>query len=404
MAPDEPIELVRLRRVVSDHYVTLVLVFLLVGSVGAWAGYAPHVDPGTRTEERTVATWSRSGGFTHGATVTRTNPIYETGTELRDRRAYFDRIAPFLAGRYSFRYAASGGGDVTVDVVLRLRVRSRGEGTVFWGSTRELNTARTPGTAPDRTVAVDYEFNMSRARARIDRAAETIGNSPGDPEVLVEAETRMTGDVNGRPIDRTFVDQLRLVPDRDAFVVRSESEFTNSTARTESVAVPRTYSPIRRLGGPLVALVGFGGAVGLAVARRRELFALSQRDRDRLVRDEYDEWLSEGSLPPSLTADAEGVIELSALVDLVDVAVDTDGRVLYDPSRDLYAVPGESYTYICRPPLTDDPTAGAPAPGGRDTAPTAGTVLERDGDSNDEADADGDRAGPDDGADADEGR
>jgi hypothetical protein len=359
---DEPLELLRLRRVVSDRYAAVLVALLLVGCVGAWAGYAPHLDPGTRTEERTTATWTRSADFDHGAEVTTENPVYETGVELRNQRAYFPRISPFLTGQYRVGYAASDGGRVDVAVDLTLLVRSQGDDVVFWGYSRDLNETVVTDIAPDRSVAVDYRVNLSRAQGRIERAEATLGDSPGDPEVLVEAETRVTGDINGRTVDRTFVDTLRLRPDGDAFGVRDPGELTNSSATTRTVEVTRTYSSVRRVGGPLAALVGFGSAAGLVVARRRDLLAPSPADLDRLVREEYGEWLSRGSLPASVGPDAEDVVEVAALVDLVDVAVDTDERVLYDPARDLYAVLGERHTYVCRPPLAAG-TVGPAMPG-----------------------------------------
>jgi|APHM01.1.fsa_nt_gi hypothetical protein len=65
----------------------------------------------------------------------------------------------------------------------------------------------------------------------------------------------------------------------------------------------------------------------------------------------YGEWLSEGTLTDSIKPDGTDIVELQTLIDLVDVAADTGGRVLSDPTQDCYTTPGEQYNYVCWPPI-----------------------------------------------------
>lgn len=380
------VELLRLRRALSEWFVLALVALLLVGTVGAWGAYTAHVDPGTRVEERTVATWSRSAEFAHSAEVKHRNDIYETGRVLRDQRAYFPRISPFLTGEYRVRYATTEGGSLDVNVDLELVVRRQSDGVVYWRSARPLAEASVSGASPGRTIPVAYRFNMSRALQSIERAETQLGDSPGSEEVVLRTETEFSGTVGGSAVDRTFVDTLRLEPDGDAFLVDDPGEITNRTTRTEDVRVDRTYSPLRSLGGPLAVIAGFGGAAVLAFARRQGELALSSPERDRLTHDRYDEWISTGTVPADVTETDERVVEVRELVDLVDVAVDTERRVLFDPERDLYLVPGDRLVYFCRPPLGDGrATPGSSRPA--DAAPrTPGD--EDDGPSFDAADPD----------------
>jgi len=349
----------RVRDTVDKQYLVIVVILLLVGVTGLWASYTVYIDPGTQTETRTVSEWRRTATFDHGATVTAENPVYDTGQRLRNQQAYFPQVSPVLTGEYQFGYAASDSGSADVDVTLRLILRGQRDGTVFWQRSRDVGGTTTAGVTPGNGIDSEFEFDMNRTRSQLERIDETFGQTPGEPVVLVQARTRVTGEINGRVVNREFVDELRFTPDGDAFVVRGPGEPTNTSRQTRTVQVPRERSPALGIGGLIAMVLGIGGVIGLIVARRDLRIRLTRAERDRLTRLAYAEWISRGSLSNPLDPDSEGVTEVSSLVDLVDVAADTDGRVLYDPDREQYAVFKGDHTYICEPPLergsTDQP-------------------------------------------------
>jgi len=354
---DDPEEMsvgmVRLQQVVAENYVIVLVVLLLVGSGGAWATYTAHIDPGTRSEERTVSTWSRTGGFDHRATVSQSNPVYETGLRLTNQQAYFPRIVRTLSGEYSVRYSASDSGQLDIESTLELITRNSDDEVVFWETTRRLGRATVSETSPGESLTVPFEFNLSRTRVRLEQSEDVLGD-PGESVVIVRAETRMTGTVSGRLVDRTFVDELQLRLEGNAFRVRDPGETTNSSSRTRTIQVEREYSPLWGVGGPVAMLLGIGGAAALVGLRRRGRLAPSDAALDRVVRAEYEEWLSRGTVPADFDPESDDVIMLAELVDLVDVAADTNRRVVYDPDEDWYVVPSEPFTYACCPPLHAD--------------------------------------------------
>jgi hypothetical protein len=339
--------LLRARRVVSENYTVFVVLLLVVGGLGVWAGYTAVLAPGTVTEERTVSTWSRSAEFTHGAEVTRPNPVYTEGVRLEGRQAYFPSVSPFLNGEYRIEHAASNASSLEADVDLQLVVRGSEDGTTFWQTVTELN--RTGLSLPaDRTRTVRYRFNMSRVQERLERVEDVFGDVPGEPEVLVRAETRLTGEVNGRLVDRRYVDELRLVPDGDSFRVENAGEWTDSYSETATVRVERGYSPLWQAGSLLAVVAGLGGAGGLALLRRRDALALSPAEEEWLVRERYEEWVSRGELPGAFDTADEAAVEMESLAALVDVAADTGQRVLYSPDRGWYVVLDDQYSYFYR--------------------------------------------------------
>ena len=349
----------KIRQTVVKNYSLILIVLVVAGGIGGWAGYTAYFDPEVETEERTTSTWSRTATFTHGAEVTRPNPIYSTGRRLTDQRAYFPRISPFLEGEYQFSYTASGGGNVEVVTELRLLVR-RGEGDI-WQSTRTLQSSRAVDIGPNREIISTYRFNMNQVRDRLDRVSDTLGETPGQTDVVIRAETRMTGEINGRQVDRRFVDDLRLVPDGDAFLVSDPGQISNNSAQTGTIQREQEYSLLWKGGAALLIIVGFVGAGGLVYWRRKGALTLTVEERERLSREEYSEWVSYGTLPQSFDPDDDELVELESLGDLVDIAADINDRVLYDSEYNCYAVLDEGYNYVYWPMSVARTEAAEPA-------------------------------------------
>lgn len=343
--------LLRIRDTVDTQYVLIIGLLVLLMTAGLWVSYTTHVSPETQTETEVVSQWSRTATFDHGATVTGENPVYDTGQRLQNQRAYFPLISPVLSGEYQFQYAASGNGNIDVDVRLQSIVQGRSEETVFWQRTRDVGSVTAADVEPGGTATSEFEFDLNQTRVQLERVEETFGETPGDPVVIIQAQTSMTGQVNGQPVNREFTDELRLVPDGDAFVVNDPGELTNTSRQTRAITTTREYSSVRRFGGPVVFLLSVAGLGGLVVARRRKQIALSSTERDQLVHSEYSEWISVGSLSAQPDLPDSTVIEMSSLVDLVNVAADAGERVVYDPNQKRYAVFKSDQMYVCEPPL-----------------------------------------------------
>jgi len=342
-------DLLRARRVVADNYVIVLAVFLIFATVGVGATYTVFVDPGTQTEERTVSTWTRTAAFTHSGEVTDLNPLYATGTELSDRQVYYPPLTPLLGGTYRTSYAASSDADVDVTTELSLVVRGVSDGAVLWQSTEPVGSARVEDASSGQTLEVTYDFNLSREQARVEQIDSVLGNTPEDPEVTVRAETRVSGEINGRPVDRQFVDTLRFIPDGDSFQVDDPSETSNRSRQTRSVTVEREYSPLWKAGSIALLVIGIVGTSGLTYARRISWFTLSATERDRLAEREHAAWISYGTLPATFDPRDEQIVQVDSLRGLIDLAADNDTRVIFDDETQCYVVLDTSYTYLyCR--------------------------------------------------------
>lgn len=86
--------------------------------------------------------------------------------------------------------------------------------------------------------------------------------------------------------------------------------------------------------------IAFAGAVGIGYWHAQGP-NLKQLDTE-LTTSRYEEWISEGELP---TGTAKQYIYINSLEDLVDVAIDSNKRVIHDPEFNAYSVMDGNMVY-----------------------------------------------------------
>ena len=330
----------RLRATVAKNYAAIVVVALLVGAVGGYLTYTTHVDPGTTTETRQPSSWQSSGEFTHRATVVNGTTALDEGAVLRNRTTYFSSVTPRLNGTFSYGYTASDGGNVHVETTIALVFQSveradEGNGTVYWQYERSLARASADTVGPGERTSVPFSVNVSEATAEVRRVDGEFGGTPGELRTVVVARTELSGTRNGQPVDVTRTYHLPISPDGSVYRVVDPGPVTESGGQTDTVAVPVEYGPVRAVGGPLVLLLGASVAAGVITARRAGHLAVTDYEREWLVyrrsRAEFDEWITTGRMAAETAAPT--VVTVDSLEGLVDVAIDTDNRVIEDEGR-----------------------------------------------------------------------
>lgn len=347
----------RLRVVLADHFSLAVLVCIALVVASGWFTYAAYGASETRTEVRQGPSWTTEGSFDHAATVTEPNEAYDEGTTLRNRSAYFAAVAPELDGRFTYGYAATNDGDLSVSMdatlVLQSVERSRsGEvETVYWRTERPLNSTTAAGLSPGERTTVSFAVNVSEATNRSERIADDLGGAPGETEALVRVEATALGTVNGEPVDRT--DRYSL-PIRlgDVYRVDDPGAVREKHSSTRTVAVADTGGLLQRVGAPVLFVASVFGLFAMAAARARGRLDPPAAVREGIAfedaRTEYDEWINTISLP----ANAHDLprAEAESLADLVDYAIDTDNGVVEDPETETYYVVHDGFLYTYSPP------------------------------------------------------
>jgi hypothetical protein len=361
---------VRLRAALSDRFGALVGLLVVLALVGGAFAYTTHVEPGTHTEERTVSSWTSTAGYEHSATVTRENGVFSVGRTLSDRALYFDAITPTLDGALRYGYEATGDGELGVRSSSTLVVRAVGERddreVVYWRVSEPIGRPTSGTIAPGEQFSAPFTTNVSALKERVERIEAELGGSPGTPEARVLTRVRITGSVNGESVSRSREFATTLTLDEEGtYRVLGDAETTRSTNTTERVVVENEYGTLRRVGAPALLALSLLGLVGLAGARYTGRLTVTDAERERLAFDraraEFDDWIT----PADVDAPADPV-RVHTLEGLVDLAIDTDERVLEDPASERYYVLDETaYAYEAPPPVGPRSDAGE-GPGGED--------------------------------------
>lgn len=343
MASDDPrSSVLRVRRRIVQNLWLAVALCLLLAAAGGFVAYEEYTAPDTTTEQRTTATWTTDSEFTHRATIQESTRAFDRGTVLENRSAYLVSVAPELNGRHIFRHEGEAGqATVTTAVELVKRSVEPGDGgTEFWRVTDTLE--RTESTlAPGDTAETTFTVNVPRQRNETREIERELGGTPGQIEMYVQVTTRVSTRFEGEQLNRSRTDRLTITPTTSTYGVATNATGEQTEPlRTESVSVPAESNPARIYLGTAFAVLWLGVAAGLVYADRRDLLAVdpelvvameTARERDR-----FDEWISTGRVPDP--DDTDRVVTVDSLEGLVDVAIDSDRRVIEDTDGGQFVV------------------------------------------------------------------
>ena len=390
------------RATISKYLPVVAVAFLLVAAGGGYLAYAAGTAPATETRTETAGTWSVEPGFEHGAVVRESTTVFPAGTRLENRQLYFSRLAPVLDGEYVLTHRGdteSASGAVELRLVLEATEEVDGssapgaggeDGTiVHWRETETLGTETVEELAPGEERRVAFETNTTALVERIDSIEKELGAAPGTTGIAIVADADLEADVAGERFVDTRDDRLEISPGGGTYRVESSLTESEPYQATRTVQVPVEPSPIELYGGPALLAVGLLGAVLAFVAGRADLFALEGHERAlleyRRTRSDYDKWISMGSVPAE---DDRTVAELDSLDDLVNVAIDSDRRVVEREGQSpRFVVLDDDVRYVFDPDpaavsatedvSTDDPDSGSDD--GDVTADTTGEPVAPDG-------------------------
>jgi hypothetical protein len=330
----------RLRRLLARRGPLVVMVLALVGAAALGGGYYVYTTPPTTevtdaTDQQTVRTELLTAGETSGETE-----LFGAGRELENEPVYLDASVEQL--RLNLQTTAPQGTSMEVDqrVVLELRAETTEE--TFWSEDRQL--VRETAVA-DRAAVTQTTLDVAALR---DRLAAVEGDL-GDAGTL-EARLRLEVDYDTGTYEGSITERASIALESGFYSVGSPTaEETRERSVTRTATVPRsqlTYLLPMGLGG--VSLVGALWAAGWWY-RNAEAVEVEQVTR-RLQRARHAEWISTGVIEE---LDADQRVRIESLEGLVDVAIDSDRRVVHDPVEGMYAVrDGETVYYHGEPPVS----------------------------------------------------
>ena len=346
----------RLRAILNAQFTVILAVCLLAAAIGFGLVYTTHLSPTTETETQTMDILTVETEHSHSAVVTESNPVFDMGTVLDDRNTYFTGVSPRLDVDVETAYSAAAA-DVDLTVESVLVIRNVEDDIVHWDRHERLATQDATGVEPEEPVDVSFSLDSTAIDETAGAIEAELGNSPGETETVVQTTVGVDGTVEGESVSETQTLEMEIQHDGDTYSVSGDGVESTSADRTEQVTVERTYGPLRSIGGPLLAIVGIVGAVGLRYAHQRDEFEITAAESEYLsYRDdcsEFDEWITHIRLPQSVTERETATAE--TLGDLVDFAIDRETGVVHDPNTGIYYAVSDDVVYTYTPPIATAP-------------------------------------------------
>ena len=285
---------------------------------------------------------------------------YEEGEVLTRAPAYFYRYTPAL----TFNVTANTTRNVSVELTTRLVrqeeiVTDRGDdgGETVYTNNRLLMYRQ--DTVTDGWVTNRRAFDV---RTELEEPAEAVADDFPASTTSLNTQLRLTVDYRTEPINgKVYTGTLNVTPslesNNDAYWLTGDQRVNVSKTQTRVIEPAPSVDegggqqtapsgPVR--GEPNMQLVALLAILGLvAVASGGAIGAkapqLDQEElRKEIAHNQYSEWISEGEL--LLDSDNEFVY-VNSIEDLVNVGIDANKRVIYDPDLAVYTVSDGDVTY-----------------------------------------------------------
>lgn len=316
---------VRARRILVYYGRFLILGLLVIAILSFTAAWQVYANPPTSTVTEETDRLEVATALETSAIVTGNTTLYDEGDELVNSPAYLMRATPNLT--LTVRTRAPTGQSVAASQRLSLRMQATRDGGVFWEQTELLaaNEGRVTDQAP-LTAATTQNMTalletVSQKRSEI----SDVGSLSIQLRLRVDYETDQ---YNGR-----LSANAPLVLTGSAYWIDGDLTASREHSQTHTRTIREAPNPVEYLGLSAIGLVSILAAFGIALVLHR---GVDLREAEvAMYRSKYQEWISEGEFPTS--ADKR-YVRIDSLEDLVDVAIDSNKRVIYDDEYDAYAV------------------------------------------------------------------
>lgn len=348
----------RLAVLVKKYFTVIAIVLILLSAGGAYLTYSTTIDPGTQTEDRTVSWWAASGTLNHSANVTNNTWVFDKGTVLRDRPYYFMNASPVLTGNFRFgfdnRRPPQGNADVTINTTLvQYAVQSKTKERLW--TIKHPTQTHTGQISGEKPVGTAFEVNFTN----ISRSHKAIRNDHpstwkiGDVRSKVEINVTVNGTLDGIAQSRSFNYELPMNSSKDFYSInrpKGPPENASVVEVSRATEIPTTPSPLTASGSVALLLVPLAVLGCLLYGRTDSWFEVTDKEIDAAERDktrsEFDAWITTGSLGAT---DFRTTVPVDSLEGLVDIAIDSDRRVIENEESGMFAVIDNNVRYVFTP-------------------------------------------------------
>ncbi|TQQ83017.1 hypothetical protein EGH24_06185 [Halonotius terrestris] len=339
------------RSFLNDWFVVILIALAIAALLSGWWAYQVNLVPDIEEEQRLSEQWSESTSFRHSAYVEQESIPFPAGETVANRPIYYTNISDELDGTYRYQYSAdSGTVDVETETFLLIRGGELEDGNLtetFWEVSEPLASG-SDTIEPGEAHTVQFTVDIRSVLTTIATVEQQLDSSDGIVDVRVVSLSDVSGTAEGETLDETYRSELIMVVSPSTYRVAETNTVDEVHRSFETVEVLAEPSPIVAYG----SIVLFGVVVMLLMSvvglRYTGYTELTDEEEELLeitsARQRFSEWITTGEFP------SEREYEQTVLVDdlegLVDVAIDTNKRVIEDTQLGVFTVLDDAYIYI----------------------------------------------------------
>ncbi len=311
--------------------IVLVVVGILALVATGWVVANPSTSTTTQYGQERI-----SSEVGTSADVVQDGALWNEGDRLENSRVYMLNASPELTVEPETTLVNQTDGtpidDGSVTHELTVRFEATRDGESFWNETHTVvdDSPSVENGVATSEATIDVESYRERQR-QLERELSGVGDVATKLEFRVEYDT---GTNRG-----TKEESSTFHVTDDAYWLSEPPSVTDTPTHrtgTQRTTEPQSLATIAGL-----SLLGTLSLVSAAfVARRSPVDEAAAR---RAVHEQrYAEWISQGSIPMWI---GDYHVSLDTLEDVVDVAIDTNERVVHDQQRGLFAVVNDGVVY-----------------------------------------------------------
>lgn len=338
---------VRMRALLERRMWAIGAILVLLVLTSGWWAYQVHMVPEFEQEERVTDQWEERTDFDHSAVIERDSEIWSEGERVWNRPIYYLNLSTTLDGNYSYWFEADDG-ELTANSTAILRIMATDDDEILWEVTENLTESEAESIGPDETHTVNFSVEIPSVNERIERIEGDLGAQEGLIDVRVDVRTDLEGMVENDEVDTTYESELHLVSSQETFRVHDRVVVDEPHEDRTFVQVPVDPSPVEELGSIALLALTLFGTIGLAAGHLTGQFEISEAEREMIElerdREEFDEWITTGTFPAD--REFEATVLVDDLVGLVDVAIDTNNRVIEDNQLGVSTVIDRETSYV----------------------------------------------------------
>lgn len=334
------IAFLKLKNFIIKKFGIFVLVFGIMMISSGICTYDAYRVAGYEVQEKLVSSYTQYGVYTYTVPVTEANPLYTKGTTLEmGKPAYFLTVSPTVDVSFMYRLESTGSADVNVEREIMIVAKSKkvaGEKEkIFWQKEFPLKSEGFDKIKNGEMVTSNFSLNISEIQTMVKGMQDHLKYSQ-DATIEVVTHVNYDGKINGEDVEGTKEFTMPLLIASSYYQIPEELEFSEETNTYKKFRVKKDPS-LSTLKTPLLLFLFSIVLIGI-ILPFMNISAVEPTYIEKLEKERryssFKEFISKGKLPEKRGSLLE--VEISSLQELIDAAIDTNSRVIYDQESETY--------------------------------------------------------------------